>query len=106
MVAVDDQDNAAELDHACRLKGVQLGILIEVDIGMGRCGVQPGEPTLDIARSVRSHANLVFRGLQAYEGHLVLVKDPVERAKKSGVRLLHFRRPWIYWLTQGCRQRL
>ena len=25
-------------------KGVQLRVLIEVDIGMGRCGTQPGEP--------------------------------------------------------------
>ncbi len=82
MVAVDDQENAAEIDHMCRLKGVKLGILIEVDIGMRRCGVQPGVQTLELARAVRSHSNLVFRGLQAYEGHLVLVKDPVERAEK------------------------
>ncbi len=40
MVCVDNLENACELDAAARAKGVRLRVLVEVDIGMGRCGVQ------------------------------------------------------------------
>ena len=47
MVAVDDADNVRQLAEASVAKGVELRVLVEVDVGMGRCGVQPGEPALD-----------------------------------------------------------
>ena len=53
MVAVDDAANVAELDAAAQAKGVRLRVVIEVDIGMARCGVQPGEPALALARQHR-----------------------------------------------------
>lgn len=81
-VAVDDARNVAEMDRACREKGVRIGVLIEVDIGMKRCGVPPGEPTVELVRNVASREHLDYLGLQAYEGHLVLVEDPEERAEK------------------------
>ena len=80
MVAVDDPDNVSDLSRVCREKGVTLGVLVEVDIGMQRCGVQPGDETLALARAVEAAEGLVFQGLQAYEGHLVLVDDPAQRA--------------------------
>ena len=39
MVAVDDAANVAELGAAAQAKGVRLRVVIEVDIGMARCGV-------------------------------------------------------------------
>lgn len=69
-VAVDDAENVRHLSEAAAAAGVTLRCLVEVDIGMGRCGVAPGEPALELARLVDAVPGLVFAGLQAYEGHL------------------------------------
>jgi D-serine deaminase-like pyridoxal phosphate-dependent protein len=82
MVAVDDADNVRQLSEACRAKGVTLRVLVEVDAGMARCGVLPGEPALNLARRVARAPGLTLAGLMAYEGHLVMVEDLDERADK------------------------
>lgn len=74
-VLVDHVDQVAALGKAVREAGVSLGVLVEVDIGMGRCGVEPGEPTLSLVREVLQTPGLRFDGLQAYDGHLQLSED-------------------------------
>ena len=63
--------------------GSVVHLLIEVDIGMGRCGVAPGEPALELARRVLPLPGVKFAGLQAYEGHLVNVLDRAERCERA-----------------------
>lgn len=82
MVAVDDFENVEAINQACKEKDVVIRVLVEVNIGMNRCGVEPGEDTLKLSQAVDAAAYLQFFGFQAYEGHLVLVKDPDERAEK------------------------
>ncbi len=82
MVAVDDAANVAELGAAARAEGVTIRVLVEVDIGMGRCGVPPGEPALALARCVAETEGLLFAGLMGYEGHLVTLPDEAERAAR------------------------
>jgi D-serine deaminase-like pyridoxal phosphate-dependent protein len=82
MVAVDDAANVRQLSTACQIKGVKLRVLVEVDVGMGRCGVQAGQPALDLARQVATAPGLRLEGLMGYEGHLVLVGDAAERARR------------------------
>jgi D-serine deaminase-like pyridoxal phosphate-dependent protein len=86
-VAVDDPANVAQLSAAAADRGVQIGVLVEVDIGMGRCGVAPGEPALALARQVAASAGLRFDGLMGYEGHLVNVPDAQERKCKTEAAL-------------------
>lgn len=81
-VLVDDPANVEDLDRFCQKKGIQLGILVEVDLGMNRCGVKPGDDTLQLVKTIASKPHLKFEGLQAYEGHLVLIKDPDQRSEK------------------------
>ncbi len=69
-VAVDDADNVRRLSAAAAAAGVTLRVFVEVNVGMDRCGVEPGEPALALARQVDAAEGLVFAGLQAYEGHL------------------------------------
>jgi D-serine deaminase-like pyridoxal phosphate-dependent protein len=82
MVAVDDARNVVELSQAASVKGVTLQVLVEVDIGMRRCGVPPGDPALELARRVAASPGLRLAGLMSYEGHLVLIPDPKERRTK------------------------
>jgi D-serine deaminase-like pyridoxal phosphate-dependent protein len=82
IVAVDDPANVHALAQACQAKGVSLRVLVEVDMGMHRCGVQPGDAALRLAGQVCDAPNLQFAGLLGYEGHLVMVADPQQRANK------------------------
>jgi D-serine deaminase-like pyridoxal phosphate-dependent protein len=72
------------LSRACREHGCTLGVLVEVDIGMGRCGVEPGEPALTLARLIQGSPGLKFVGLQGYDGHLQMLPDPDERRARAG----------------------
>ena len=80
-VAVDHLVQAEPISKAASAAGVTVGILIEVDIGTGRCGLKPGKPVLELAQTISSLDGLRFDGLQAYEGHAVYVNDPTERTQ-------------------------
>ena len=84
-VAVDDADNVRRLSAAAVAAGVTLGVFLEVNVGMDRCGVEPGEPALALARQVTDAPGLVFAGLQAYEGHLQNVVPFAEREARTRV---------------------
>jgi len=78
---VDAAWQVEALGSAARAAGVELGVLVELDVGMGRCGVATGEEVLALARLVGQTRGLRFLGLQGYEGHAVLVEDAAERGK-------------------------
>jgi len=78
-VAIDNIDNAKAIGQAAQSRGTVVGVLIEVDIGMGRCGVAPGEASLALAEQIASIQGIRFDGLQAYEGHAVGIPDTNER---------------------------
>jgi D-serine deaminase-like pyridoxal phosphate-dependent protein len=81
-VCVDDADNVTQLSRIAVEHGVTIGVLVEVDIGMARCGVEPGQPALILARQIHTSPNLRFVGLQGYDGHLQLLADSAERRAK------------------------
>ncbi len=77
-VCVDDAGNVAQLDVAARDFGVVLDVLVEINVGANRCGVEPGEPALKIAQAIVACKNLRYAGLQAYQGgaqHLRKVEE-------------------------------
>lgn len=79
MVAIDHLDHAKAISQAAMKSGVTIPVLIEVDIGMGRCGVDPGKAAFDLARELEHFPGIHLAGIQAYEGHLVNVLDRNER---------------------------
>ncbi|MCR4412767.1 MAG: DSD1 family PLP-dependent enzyme [Thermoguttaceae bacterium] len=79
-VAIDDPSHAEAISQAAQAAGVTVGVLVEIDIGMGRCGVPPGRAALELARQVERLPGIRFAGLQAYEGHAVYVNDVERRA--------------------------
>jgi D-serine deaminase-like pyridoxal phosphate-dependent protein len=78
-VCVDDAGNVQDLDAAARAAGARLDVYVELEVGMGRCGVAPGEPALALARAVAACANLRFAGLQAYNGRAQHVRSVADR---------------------------
>ena len=83
MVAVDSAENVRMLSAHAVGAGVTVRVLVEVDIGMGRCGVAPGQPAADLAALVTSLPGLKFEGLQGYEGHCVDLRDDAERVRQT-----------------------
>jgi D-serine deaminase-like pyridoxal phosphate-dependent protein len=57
------------LDAAEQLKGTGAAILVEIDVGLGRVGVTPGE-ALELAMAVQGIDGVRFRGLTFYPGHI------------------------------------
>ena len=56
------------LEAAAGEAGITLPVYVEVNMGGNRCGVELGEPALDLARHVAEAPHLAFAGLQAYHG--------------------------------------
>jgi D-serine deaminase-like pyridoxal phosphate-dependent protein len=79
-VAVDDPANVEDLARAAAAAGSEIGILIEVDIGMGRCGVRSPEAAVTLARLIAGQDGVVLRGVQGYEGHCMSEPDATARA--------------------------
>lgn len=89
-VVVDDSGNVADLAAAAQTAGRKLDVLVEVDVGQGRCGVPPGPRAAELARLVAGHPWLRFRGLQGYQGALQMQAGLAERrrAVRSALDLL------------------
>jgi D-serine deaminase-like pyridoxal phosphate-dependent protein len=79
-VVVDDVRNAEQLSRAAVEAGAEFELMIELDVGMGRCGVRSREETLPLAEAIAALPGVKLRGLQAYEGHCMLEPDPDKRA--------------------------
>ena len=78
MVAVDHPQNLQDLDAAAAARGVRPRVLVEVNIGHNRCGVQPAA-VVELARAAQAAENLRFCGLMGYEGHVIDLENKDER---------------------------
>ena len=81
-VAVDSADHARQLAVAAAEAGSVVAVLIDVDIGLGRCGVRDEHAALALAEQIARLPNVQLRGVMGYEGHCALEPD---RAKRSAM---------------------
>jgi D-serine deaminase-like pyridoxal phosphate-dependent protein len=82
-VAVDSVQGIEVLAAAARAAGVTIGVLIDVNVGQGRCGVDPGDAAVALATCVASVDGLTLRGVMGYEGHLQPLRDRAERDART-----------------------
>ena len=78
-VCADHRDNVIALDAAAREAGVTLEVLVEVNVGANRCGIEPGEPAFNLAQQIHLSKHLRFAGLQAYQGGAQHMRKTEER---------------------------
>jgi len=64
----DDAGQVEATGRVARDFGVELGAMVEIDLGANRCGVLPGAPAAELARRIADTGGLRFEGLQAYHG--------------------------------------
>jgi D-serine deaminase-like pyridoxal phosphate-dependent protein len=80
MVGVDNERTIAALSAASARAKVPLHVVVDVNTGMGRCGVLPGEPALVLAQLAVAQG-LRLRGVIGYEGHCVRLAPGPEKVK-------------------------
>jgi len=79
-VAVDHVPSAEALSAAAGAAGTRIGVLVDVDVGLGRCGVRTEQEALALAERVAKLPGLQLRGVMGYEGHCALEPDRGKRA--------------------------
>jgi D-serine deaminase-like pyridoxal phosphate-dependent protein len=68
---------------AVRGSARRLKVLVDIDPGLGRTGVRPGEGAHTLVRRLVREPAFEFLGLQCYAGHLQHLESPSERRAKS-----------------------
>ena len=66
MVAVDHPQQVEMYAKAAASAGSKLGVLVDLDVGDHRIGIEPGEPAVRLAEAVMQSKHLMLRGLQAF----------------------------------------
>lgn len=99
-VCADDERGIALIEQAAEAAGIRMTVLVEIDIGAGRCGVEPGPPAVALAERIAASPHLIFGGLQAYHGSAQHRRTPEERQAAIAFAAEGTRRT-----VEQCRQR-
>ena len=82
VVAIESEHNIRELEEGAARSGRTPQAIIEVDIGMHRCGTVNPEETVELAQRL-ADGPVRYRGIMGYEGHTVLIEDAADRSAKA-----------------------
>lgn len=77
-VSLDSEEAARGISAATAEHGTNVDVLVEIDVGFGRCGVGDETRALKLAQTIASLPGLNFQGLMFFPGHFGV--DPEERA--------------------------
>ncbi len=78
-VCADHPQNIEDLSEVAVAYKLRLPVLVEVNVGANRCGVEPGEPVLALAQQIEQSPGLRFAGLQAYHGAAQHIREFAKR---------------------------
>lgn len=78
---VDNEASLRDLSEAARATGAIARVFIDLNVGMNRSGVIPGEKAMAVFREAQQAESISFIGLHAYDGHL-RDSDLHERTRK------------------------
>jgi len=80
-ICIDSIGNARAISEIAGHAGMKINVLVEVDVGLKRCGIEPGIKVLDFTKEILLLPNLNFRGLIGYEGSVSIDDDNEKLAK-------------------------
>jgi 3-hydroxy-D-aspartate aldolase len=83
MAVCDNANVAARLAAAARDNGKKLKILVDIDPGLGRTGIRPGDGAMALVQQVAESDALEYAGLQCYAGQVQHLESPNERRDAS-----------------------
>ena len=82
IVAVENADNVRQIGKAAVATGADVGMILEIEVGMDRCGVQANQDCVELAKVAQRTRGVTFRGVMGYEGHCVNILDKEERRRE------------------------
>jgi D-serine deaminase-like pyridoxal phosphate-dependent protein len=82
-VTCDNASVAARLEEAARDSGKKLRVVVDIDPGLGRTGILPGDGAVALVEQVANARHLQFDGLQCYAGQVQHMESPNERRDAS-----------------------
>jgi D-serine deaminase-like pyridoxal phosphate-dependent protein len=99
MLPVDSLQSVEALGAAAESAGKSVGILVDLDVGFGRTGVQSARASLDLARVVVATRGLQLRGIFCYPGHVWAM--PAEQGKPLHDVSVRLREAIDVWRKDG-----
>lgn len=81
IVCVDNDENAKQISKIAGKLGKKMNVLVEINVGLNRCGIKPGKSAVDFVRKITNLDNIIFRGIMGYEGGL-FTNNMKEKKKK------------------------
>jgi D-serine deaminase-like pyridoxal phosphate-dependent protein len=82
IIACDHFAQVQPLAALCHRHGVEVRVLIEVNLGLDRVGVTPGKDSLALAQAIDKLRGVKLAGIMGYEGHLLQVSEPAEKEQR------------------------
>jgi D-serine deaminase-like pyridoxal phosphate-dependent protein len=82
-VCVDHPQGVQALSACMQQENVNLGVLVEIDVGQNRCGVQTPQEAVTLIRLIQKLPNIEFAGIQAYHGGVQHKHGLAERQASS-----------------------
>jgi len=79
-VLADEAGNVLALGAEALLQETDLDVYIEIEVGMGRCGVAPGAPAVALACAIAAQPRLRLAGLHCYQGAAQHLRSAAERS--------------------------
>lgn len=67
---VDHPYSLSALEATAGLAGTQIGVFLDLNVGMNRTGIKPNKEAADLYARMASSTSLDCRGLHVYDGHL------------------------------------
>jgi 3-hydroxy-D-aspartate aldolase len=83
MAVCDNPDVTRKLAAAARESGKRLKVIVDIDPGMSRTGIVPGDGAVALVQQIAESGTLEYAGLQCYAGNLQHLESPNERRNKS-----------------------
>ena len=74
-VSLDSAESAECLAAAAQRASVTLALLVELDVGFGRCGVESPQAAVALAAHISRQPGTTFGGLMYYPGHLFVPSE-------------------------------
>jgi len=82
-LVIDSEIGLAVAQGAARKSGSALGVLLDIDVEMGRTGNRNLDSLRSLADQVEQSPDLLLRGVQHYAGHIQHVPSLAERRTRS-----------------------
>lgn len=90
----DDEETVRFLASAAQQQRITFGVFLELDCGMARTGIVPGQQAGYIAKVIKETPMLQFAGIHAYDGHIhdSDVETRRQRCEAAMAPILEFRK--------------